>query len=71
MNANESKRVPFYCAKSLAFDDQGNETRNDYFKMMKIVRQAGYSGYVGIEFSGDRPSEAKGVKLTKRLPERV
>ena len=39
---------------------------------MKIVLDAGYRGYVGIEWEGSRPeSEIAGVLLTKRLLERV
>ena len=58
-------------AKSHEFDEQGNETRTDYFKMMKIVLDAGYRGYVGIEFEGGNVSEYEGIKATKRLLERV
>jgi sugar phosphate isomerase/epimerase len=58
-------------AKSHEFDAQGNEVRTDYFKMMKIVLDAGYHGYVGVEWEGDEPGEVEGVKLTKRLLERV
>jgi L-ribulose-5-phosphate 3-epimerase len=58
-------------AKSHAFDQLGNETEIDYFKMMKIVVDAGYHGYVGIEWEGEKPSEAEGVKMTKRLLERA
>ena len=59
-------------AKSHEFDPQGNETKTDYLKMMKIVLGAGYHGYVGIEWEGPKPkSEIEGVLLTKRLLERV
>ncbi len=59
-------------AKSHEFDDAGNEVRTDYLRMMKIVVDAGYRGYVGIEWEGDHPeSEIKGVLLTKRLLEQV
>jgi len=58
-------------AKSHEFDADGNEVRTDYFKMMKIVLDAGYHDYVGIEWEGEKPSEAEGVKLTKQLLERV
>jgi L-ribulose-5-phosphate 3-epimerase len=58
-------------AKSHEFDDQGNEVRTDYFKMVKIVLDAGYHGHIGIEWEGDKPGEVEGVKLTKRLLERV
>jgi sugar phosphate isomerase/epimerase len=58
-------------AKSHEFDAQGNEVRTDYFKMMKIVLDAGYHGYVGIEWEGSEPGEVEGIRLTQRLLERV
>ena len=58
-------------AKSHEFDAEGNEMRTDYFKMMKIVLDAGYHGYVGIEWEGDTPGEVDGIRLTQRLLERV
>ena len=59
-------------AKSHQFDAEGNETKTDYLKMMKIVVDAGYDGYVGIEWEGAEPADEKqGVLLTKKLLERV
>ncbi len=58
-------------AKSGTFDEQGNETRIDYRRMMKIVLDAGYRGYVGIEYSGNVLSEPDGIRATKKLLERV
>lgn len=58
-------------AKSHDFDDNGNEIHTDYRKMMKIVLDAGYKGYVGIEYEGGKVGEYEGVKLTKKLLERV
>jgi L-ribulose-5-phosphate 3-epimerase len=58
-------------AKSYDFNGQGDETEIDYLRMMKIVLGAGYHGYVGIEYEGPTISEPEGVKLTKRLLERV
>jgi L-ribulose-5-phosphate 3-epimerase len=58
-------------AKSHVFDKDGNEAEIDYVKMMKIVLDAGYHGYVGIEWEGKRPDEMEGVKLTKQLLMRV
>src|SRR4051812_12004677 len=58
-------------AKTYGFSAQGEETEIDYFRMMKIVLDAGYHGYVGIEYEGPVTSEPEGVKLTKRLLERV
>jgi len=58
-------------AKSGEFDEEGNEVRIDYRRMMKIVLDAGYRGYVGIEYSGNKLSEADGIRATKKLLERV
>lgn len=58
-------------AKSHEFDDQGNEIHTDYKKMMDIVLDAGYHGYVGIEYEGDAMSEPEGIKATKVLLENV
>ena len=58
-------------AKSHDFDEEGNEKRTDYVKMMQIVVGAGYHGYVGIEWEGGKPGEVEGILLTKRLLERV
>ncbi len=58
-------------AKSHDFDDKGNETATDYKKMMKIVLDAGYSGYVGVEYEGSKLDEYAGTRATKALLERV
>jgi sugar phosphate isomerase/epimerase len=54
-------------AKSHDFDDQGNETHTDYERMIKIIKDAGYSGYVGVEYEGDQLSEEEGIIATKNL----
>ncbi len=58
-------------AKSHDFDKNGNETKTDFLKMMKIVVDAGYHDFVGIEFEGGRLSEVAGVHATKKLLTRV
>jgi L-ribulose-5-phosphate 3-epimerase len=58
-------------AKSHDFDAEGNETHTDYRKMMAIVLDAGYRGYVGVEYEGGKLSEPEGVKATKKLLEVV
>lgn len=58
-------------AKSHDFDEQGNETDKDYRRLMRIVLDAGYRGWVGIEYEGTRLPEREGIALTKRLLERV
>ena len=54
-------------AKSHDFDDEGNEKHTDYAKMMKIVLDAGYNGFVGIEYEGGGLSEMDGIKATRKL----
>lgn len=58
-------------AKSHDFDAQGNETHTDYRRMMKIVLDAGYRGFVGVEYEGSKLSEPEGIRATKQLLERV
>lgn len=57
-------------AKSNVFDAQGNETNSDYKRMMQIVKDAGYTGFVGIEYEGEMP-EFDGILATKKLLESV
>ena len=56
-------------AKSYDFDAKGNETTLDYARILKIVTDAGYHGYVGIEYEGSRLTEPEGIKATKKLLE--
>ena len=57
-------------AKSREFDGDGGEKQTDFARMMKIVRDAKYGGWVGIEWEGGKPSEHEGILLTKRLLEK-
>tara|TARA_Y100001970_G_scaffold291063_1_gene426919 strand:- start:700 stop:1614 length:915 start_codon:yes stop_codon:yes gene_type:complete len=69
-----SELVPFakaVSAKSNDFDDQGNETQTDYYKMIKIVLESGYEGHIGIEYEGNKLDEIDGIIATKKLLERV
>ena len=58
-------------AKSHVFDDHGNERNTDYERVMRIVLDAGYRGYVGIEYEGTELSEPDGIRATKALLERT
>ena len=58
-------------AKSNDFDSQDNEINTDYYKMMNIVLDAGYNGYVGIEYEGSKLDEMAGIQATKDLLEKV
>lgn len=65
-----SELMPFakaLSAKSHAFDEQGNETQSDFFRMIEIAKKNQYSGYVGIEFEGTMESEEEGIIKTKNL----
>jgi L-ribulose-5-phosphate 3-epimerase len=57
-------------AKCYDFDAAGNETKIDFARMMRIVDEAGYHGYVGIEYEGGRLSERDGILACKALLER-
>lgn len=58
-------------AKSYDFDESGNQPRIDYSEILKVVKDAGYQGYVGIEYEGENLSEPNGILATKALLERV
>jgi sugar phosphate isomerase/epimerase len=57
-------------AKSMDFDSAGNETTIDYLQMLKIVAEAGYRGWIGVEYEGQRLDEEAGILATRRLLER-
>jgi len=57
--------------KTYDFDAQGNETKIDYARMVKIVRDSGYKGYIDIEYEGTRLTEDEGIKATKLLLDRL
>jgi sugar phosphate isomerase/epimerase len=54
-------------AKSYDFDSSGKETKLDFARIMKIVTDAGYHGFVGIEYEGSRLAEPEGIRATKKL----
>ncbi len=58
-------------AKSHSFDKNGNEIFSDYNKILKIVNDSGYDGYIGIEYEGKDLDEMGGIKATKDLLEKV
>ena len=58
-------------AKSHEFDAAGNEVNSDFGRIMKIVKESGFKGYVGIEYEGTQFSEDEGIKATKALIEKV
>lgn len=58
-------------AKSYHFNENGDETLIDYYKIMTMIKATGYTGFVGIEYEGDILPEDKGVMLTRDLLLRV
>ena len=58
-------------AKSYDFDENGDETKIDFRRMLKLVLDAGYHGYVGVEYEGKNISESDGIKATKLLLEKI
>ena len=58
-------------AKSQEFDENGDEVNSDFLRIMKIVKESGFKGYVGIEYEGSTLSEDEGIKATKALLEKV
>ena len=59
--------APAVCAKALKFDDEGNETHTDYFKMLKIVYESTFSGVISIEFEGHGVDPIVGSRMTQDL----
>jgi len=57
-------------AKSYDFNEAGEDTKIDFLKMMKIVMDANYHGWVGIEYEGSKMSEDDGIIATKKLLEK-
>lgn len=69
-----SEFLPFakgISAKSYDFDAQGLETRLPYQKLLQLVKSAGYTGYIGIEYEGNRLTEYEGIRATRSLVEQI
>jgi len=58
-------------AKSHVFDKDGNEAEMDFYRLMKIVDDSGYKGFIDIEYEGSELPEKEGVIATKKLLEKV
>lgn len=54
-------------AKSYAFNEDGYEKSIDYTRMLNIVKNAGFTGYIGVEYEGNELSEREGIMKTKNL----
>lgn len=58
-------------AKTHEFDADGNEQHTDYVQMLKIVKDAGYRGWMGIEYEGGGMSPEAGIRATIDLLRRA
>lgn len=58
-------------AKSYNFDSVGNDTKIDYYKILKLVKESSYDGHIGIEYEGEKLNEHQGILATKALIEKV
>ena len=54
-------------AKSYDFDENGNETTLDYKRIIQMVKDSGYTNYIGVEYEGERMSEKEGILATRDL----
>ena len=59
--------APAVCAKALKFDEEGNETHTDFYRMLDIVYQSDFSGVISIEFEGHGMDPVAGSLKTKEL----
>jgi sugar phosphate isomerase/epimerase len=58
-------------AQTTAFDDNGQPKGTDFRRLLKIVVDSGYRGYVEVEFSGESIPEAQGIRASKKLLEKL
>ena len=58
-------------AKTYNFNKEGGQPRIDYPGLLKIVKDHGYEGYIGIEYEGNNLSEGEGILATQKLIEKT
>jgi sugar phosphate isomerase/epimerase len=68
--AVSAKAYPFDKNRPWVTIDERSGVEADYLKMMRIVLDAGYRGWVGVDFEGSQ-NEIQGIKDTKNLLVRV
>lgn len=57
-------------AKSYDFDDHGEQPLIDYKRLLDIVRNSGFTGFIGVEYEGFNQPEEDGIRRTKALLEK-
>lgn len=58
-------------AKTIQFDANGDEVNIDYVRMLRLVRDSGYDGFLGVEYGGDQFPSDKGIRMTIDLINRA
>ncbi|MGW8316168.1 MAG: sugar phosphate isomerase/epimerase family protein [Bacteroidales bacterium] len=53
--------------KSHNFDEEGNEVDKDYYRLLQIIKDSGFRGYIDIEYEGRELSPDEGIIATKKL----
>lgn len=54
-------------AKTYDFDANGNQPLMDYQRLMTIVKESKFEGYIGVEFEGIKGDEEDGIRKTVAL----
>lgn len=54
-------------AKAYDFDENGNETTLDFPRIIQLVKNSGYTGFIGVEYEGNRLSEKEGIIAIRDL----
>lgn len=58
-------------AKTILFDADGREANIDYVRMLRLVRDSGYDGFLGVEYAGDQFPSDQGIRMTIDLISRA
>jgi sugar phosphate isomerase/epimerase len=69
--AVSAKTYDFDESRPFVTIDSRWKKETDFLRMMKIVVDAGYNGYVGIEYEGQGLPERAGIQKSKELLDRV
>lgn len=57
-------------AKTYDFDDKGDQPLMDYARLMDVVKKSSFTGYIGVEFEGNKGDEEDGIRKTVELVKR-
>ena len=67
--AVSAKTYDFDESRPMVTIDTRWKKETDYARMMKIVAESGYEGWIGIEYEGGKLDEFAGIKASKVLIE--